>query len=132
MNDRSDLVRGWLGKADNDRLAVINLLNAAGPHDAACFHAQQAVEKYLKGFLDFHGVDFPYKHDLVELAGLCETVVRLPELADEDLAGLTAYAVQLRYDMGFAPPRAEVEAALAAVDRIRAMIVAELPASARP
>ncbi len=48
MPAQLDLVRGWLHKGDNDIAAVRLLLQAAGPLDIACFHAQQAAEKHLK------------------------------------------------------------------------------------
>ena len=55
MSDRADLARGWFRKGDSD-LATARLVAAgAGPYDTACFHAQQAAEKYLKGFLPFAG-----------------------------------------------------------------------------
>ena len=50
MKERADLVRGWLRKAASDAVAMDASLNA-GALDAACFHAQQTAEKYLKAFL---------------------------------------------------------------------------------
>jgi hypothetical protein len=38
----------------------------------ACFHAQQAVEKCLKGLLALHGQAFPATHNLEELQRLGE------------------------------------------------------------
>lgn len=38
-----------------------------GPYDTACFHAQQAVEKYLKGVLAWRGLEIPRTHVLEEL-----------------------------------------------------------------
>jgi HEPN domain-containing protein len=46
----------WLAKAENDLLNIENNLSARRlPWDTICFHAQQAAEKLLKGFLVFHG-----------------------------------------------------------------------------
>src|SRR5438094_495421 len=50
MKQKADLVRGWLRRARSDLVAMEVLLNA-GAFDSACFHAQQAAEKYLKAFL---------------------------------------------------------------------------------
>jgi len=48
MKDKADLVRGWLRKAASDVVSMEATLKA-GSLDGACFHAQQAAEKYLKG-----------------------------------------------------------------------------------
>jgi HEPN domain-containing protein len=56
---KGDVVRGRLRKAANDMVTLEAAL-AAGAFDGACFHAQQAAEKYLKGFLAFHEKPFPY------------------------------------------------------------------------
>jgi HEPN domain-containing protein len=61
------------------------------------FHAQQAVEKALKAWLAFLGVDFPKTHDLEELfALLLERGQGVPD-AFQQLEYLTDYAVHFRY-----------------------------------
>ncbi len=50
-----DLARGWMKKADSDRLNVNRTAQTTGPYDTACFHAQQAAEKYLKAVLALAG-----------------------------------------------------------------------------
>jgi hypothetical protein len=47
MATQSDLARGWMQKGDSDRLNAERTVQSAGPYDTACFHCQQAVEKYL-------------------------------------------------------------------------------------
>jgi HEPN domain-containing protein len=51
MKDRSVLARGWFRKGDSDLADARRTTASEGPYDTACFHAQQAVEKYLKGVL---------------------------------------------------------------------------------
>ena len=46
MKEKADVVRGWLRKAASDIVTVEAALGA-GSLDGACFHAQQAAEKYL-------------------------------------------------------------------------------------
>ncbi len=46
-------------------------MDGDGPYDTACFHAQQAVEKLLKGLLAFQDQAFPHTHNLEELLALC-------------------------------------------------------------
>lgn len=66
-------------------------------YDAACFHAQQCAEKYLKARLCEAGIEFPWIHDLVAL--LEQVLVAEPgwELLREDLAYLSGFAVAFRY-----------------------------------
>jgi HEPN domain-containing protein len=40
---------------------------------AACFHCQQAIEKALKGYLVYCGIEPPKTHDLETLCQLCIT-----------------------------------------------------------
>lgn len=70
MKDPAELCAGLLRKARNDRIAMGASL-AAGALDAACFHAQQTVEKCLKAFVAHHGVAFPYTHNLTRLVETC-------------------------------------------------------------
>lgn len=104
MKDRSALARGWFRKADSDLADARRTAASEGPYDTACFHAQQAVEKYLKGVLAWRSLEIPRTHDLEELQRLCSQLEPWPELATCDLTDLTAYAVELRYDAEFWPP----------------------------
>ena len=48
----SDWVHLWIRKADNDMKTSIDELATEHPAtDTVCFHMQQCVEKYLKGYL---------------------------------------------------------------------------------
>ncbi|MEM6430667.1 MAG: HEPN domain-containing protein [Deinococcota bacterium] len=103
MKNKADHARGWFLKADSDLSAARQILSGEGPYDTACFHAQQAVEKLLKGMLAFHEQAIARTHDLEELAQLCKTLD--PSLTDAlerfNLANLSDYAVVLRYDDEF-------------------------------
>lgn len=62
------------------------------------FHAQQAVEKWLKAAMALHGVSQARIHDIGRLLQLLENEdIELPANADR-LDELTIYAVPLRYD----------------------------------
>ncbi len=65
MKNRQALVRGWFLKADSDLADARRTIASEGPYDTACFHAQQAAEKYLKGYLAWLGNPIPRAHDLV-------------------------------------------------------------------
>jgi HEPN domain-containing protein len=63
------------------------------------FHAQQSVEKALKGWLTVKGVAYPRTHDLGELMALLHANnVELPE-SFLGLADLADFAVQYRYEL---------------------------------
>ena len=80
-------------KASTD-LAMARLAQA-NPSDeiddeAILFHLQQAVEKFLKSLLSFHGVATEKTHDIEAIA------IKLPSYMEE-LYDLSEYAVEGRY-----------------------------------
>ncbi|MCX6081406.1 MAG: HEPN domain-containing protein [Chloroflexi bacterium] len=81
------------------------LLDSNRPYDAACFHAQQAIEKTLKALLAIGGQPIPRTHDLDELQCTCNLVQPIPGLKLLGLSEATDYAVQLRYDIEFWPEK---------------------------
>jgi HEPN domain-containing protein len=88
----------WLEFADEDlKLARHGLTLTSGvPYRLIAYHAQQCAEKYLKAFLVYHEIDFPYTHNIGRLLELCaekgDWARNLPE-ADE----LTPFAITARY-----------------------------------
>ena len=79
MKDRGALAQGWFRKADSDLADARRSVASEGPYDTACFHAQQAVEKYLKGYLAWREQAIPRTHDLEELQRLCAAQEPMPE-----------------------------------------------------
>jgi HEPN domain-containing protein len=55
MKDKNELAKGWIRKAESDLTSVRRTLASEGPFDTACFHCQQAIEKFFKAFLAFQG-----------------------------------------------------------------------------
>lgn len=132
MSDLADLARGWFRKGDSDLATARLVAGGIGPYDTACFHAQQAAEKYLKGFLSLTGQPFPFTHNLEELERRCATVSPTPDLTGIDLAQLTPYAVQLRYDSSFWPDQTTAQEALDLAEQVRAAVLAVVPSAAHP
>ena len=124
--------RGWFRKADSDLRTAQRTLASDGPYDTACFHAQQVAERYLKGLLAFMEQPIPRTHNLEELQQLCLTLVPTLELTNVDLAELTPYAVQLRYDFEFWPDRETAEQALNVAERVQVAVLAVVPQEAHP
>ncbi len=58
--------REWVEKAENDYDVVSLLLRSRkrNRYDPICFHAQQCVEKYLKGRMVEEKIAFSKTHDL--------------------------------------------------------------------
>jgi len=128
MKDQTDLVRGWLRKAESDLANAEMCLSAGLSLDTACFHAQQAAEKWIKAYLTAYEVDFPFIHNLEKLIELCAQ--RDPSFVDLEAAGqeLTPYAVALRYDVEFWPAPEIAQQAVDAAVAIRDFIMTRLPA----
>jgi HEPN domain-containing protein len=74
----------WLDYAEEDfRLAQYALTLSSGcPYRLIAYHAQQCAEKYLKAYLVYHMVDFPYTHDMQNLLELCAGKASWPESLD--------------------------------------------------
>ncbi|MGH7857774.1 MAG: HEPN domain-containing protein [Candidatus Binatia bacterium] len=128
MKDRLALARGWIRKGDSDLADARRTVASEGPYDTACFHVQQAAEKYLKALPAWHGQAIPRSHDLEEIQDQCERVERLPALVELDLADLTGYAVELRYDADFWPDQSTAAEAVALAERVRSIVISVLPA----
>jgi len=96
------LVGDWVRKAAQD-FAGAERLAAGGSEfrELVVFHAQQAVEKYLKALLVRRQIEFPKTHDIEKLVRLLRTVH--PEIADSLLEAkwLTPFGVEIRYPADF-------------------------------
>jgi HEPN domain-containing protein len=132
MPDELGHVRGWFLKAESDLITAERMTESAGPYDTACFHAQQAAEKYLKGLLALHSQAFHPTHNLEELQRVGEGSVPRWPLAGMDLTELTSYAVQVRYDFEFWPDHETARQALETVREVRRRVLAVVPEQARP
>ena len=132
MSDKATHARGWLRKAESDIADASRTLGSDGPFDTACFHAQQAAEKLLKGFLALRGHLIPRTHDLEELQRMCLAVEPELGIAAFDLSELTSYAVEMRYDFEFWPDDETARGAVELVRRLRGTIIAAVPEEARP
>lgn len=62
--EHDDWVRRWFEKADRDLETVRRTLEDDPMPDVACYHAQQAAEKCLKGFLTARGREIEKTHVL--------------------------------------------------------------------
>lgn len=123
----AESVEAWIVKADEDYGAVLVLARKrkAPPTDVICFHSQQCVEKYLKGFLVRYKVAFRKTHDLRELNAQCSEIDGTFHLIANDLLILKNYAVPFRYP-GVTATEAEAREAVAAMKQVRKFVRARL------
>ncbi len=93
------LTREWVDKAKQDWTSLQREIRARkNPnYDAACFFAQQCVEKYLKARLIEAEIYFKKVHDLTYLLELTLPVEPLWSSYEQELRLLTDYAVEFRY-----------------------------------
>jgi HEPN domain-containing protein len=135
MNVRPEIVHEvslWVEKAEHDLTAATHNLDFVheGLADIVCFHCQQCVEKYLKGFLILHEIPFPRTHDLRVLLELACLHTAL-ELAPEQVLPLNRYSIEGRYPGDWDPIPVEeatdaVKMARQVRDKIRTLLPNEL------
>ncbi len=89
----------WVEKADQDFISAQREYRARSRpnYNAACFFAQQCIEKYIKARLQEANVEFGKIHDLTKLLDLVEPVEPLWQSYRPTFRPITAYAVDLRY-----------------------------------
>ena len=111
----------WFQFADTD-LASADYLQGLLPQplEIICYHCQQSVEKYLKGYLIYNGIDEPPKiHNLAELCESCSAFdERFRDFAQ--ICGiLTRYGVQPRYPREMEVSEHDMKKALEYAQQIR-------------
>jgi len=96
----------WLDFAIEDYQAIEILWNAGNKlYRTICFHAQQYVEKVLKGILENKGESPPRTHDVNTLAIRCKELgCRIP-LSETEILFLSSVYIDARYppDVGLLP-----------------------------
>lgn len=96
-------IKTWLEIASHD-LAAAQMVFEYNPLilDIACFHCQQAIEKYFKAFLIFKKKDFDKTHDVLRLKNQCAKIDK--NFVDINLKNLSDYAVGVRYPDDYIMP----------------------------
>jgi len=90
--------REWVAHADEGLTVATHTLKLKEqcPFRLVAYHARQCVEKYRKGFLVLHGVDFPRTHNIARLLALCGEQVDWAE-SPRETEELTPFAIAARY-----------------------------------
>ena len=117
-------------KAEDDAKAMQLLApNSEISDDIIGFHAQQAVEKWLKAVLGSRGVEFEYTHDLHRLIAEVSAAVGEFPFDTPEVVALTEHAVPLRYDEILDTEPLDRHAVVRLVDEVAKWADAQLHAS---
>jgi len=95
----NNFILEWFNFADIDLALAIHALSMhPQPLEAICYHCQQAVEKYLKGYIVYNGINEPPKiHNLDVLCKICEDYDERFIETRKICTILNRYGVQPRY-----------------------------------
>jgi HEPN domain-containing protein len=124
--DKINTVKAWFKKAENDlRTAEHTMTMVEPPYDTVCFHSQQCAEKYMKGFLIFHEVDFPKTHSIEDLVLLCKDIAPSLESEIGDIEVLSIYAVETRYpsEMYYEIPEEKAREAIEFAKKVKSVVL---------
>jgi len=109
---KNELISSWVEKGNRDLITAKKLLKESGFKNIICFHAQQACEKILKGYLIHFNREYPKTPDIENLIELLLGFD--PELKNwkENAAILSSYAVGIRYPDFDIPTQEDTEKAV--------------------
>lgn len=95
----NEVIKEWIDKAEGDYFSAGREYRARKHpnYDAARFHAQQCIEKYLKGTLQSNSTEFDKTHDLAVLLKACSRHNPLWAPWEDDMKMLSRFAVMFRY-----------------------------------
>ena len=94
----TEYAKSWFLRGDEDLslIAAVSDEKDVSPN-LICFHAQQAGEKYLKGFLAYHELHVRKVHDLQVLVEDCKTVDPAFVDLEESVEFLNQFYIESRY-----------------------------------
>ncbi len=102
----TNYIKALLEKAEHDVISAQRLLEIEPIIlDNACFHCQQAIEKYLKAYLIYNGVEVERTHDIIFVLSECADFD--PIFSEIDPLDINAYAVTGRYPHSALMPEIE-------------------------
>ena len=113
----------WIDKAEGDFVTAQMSYRARKQpnYDAACYHAQQCAEKYLKARLEEAGMAIPKTHNLYALLTLVSPLEPTWQSLSADLNVLNAFAIAYRYP-GVTATKLDAQDAVKRCREIRRMI----------
>ena len=132
MKEKSEAIplsKKWLNFADEDYALVVFLNNQETKFfRSICFHAQQFIEKILKGILEASGQVPPRIHDINALVKRVNKLGLTVPLQENEILFLSSVYIDVRYppDVGLIPEgeptKKDAEIAVKAVKKLREWI----------
>ncbi len=120
-------VADWFARADEDLDVAQLILEKERPYNPACFHEQQAAEKYLKGFLAYHSKHARKIHDLDALLQSCIKIDQSFEIFRDNTQYLTRFYIESRYPDDYVEfTREDAERGLEAAIRIKDFVLEKI------
>lgn len=123
MNEeKRKLILAWYEKADHDIIMSKRGIEIA-PFvlDSACFHCQQAVEKYLKAYILYQGKEIIKTHNLEFLKETCAEYDY--DFEDLDFKDLNSFSSDIRYpDDALLPTIEEAKEYLQVAEDIKELV----------
>ena len=124
-DDHKEYIKQWIEKAEHDVIAAETLIGVRPLIlDVACFHCQQAVEKFLKAFLIFKGIEIARTHDIVLLQEQCSAIDT--DFSDIDFKNLHTFAVDARYPDFISPSIEETKEYLSIAKKIKELVFSKV------
>ena len=118
MNNK-DVANEWFEFARHDFESAKYLLNMKPkPAEIICYHFQQSVEKFLKGFIALNGGEVIKTHDLGILNKKCYKYDESFKQIENECIDLTDYGVQVRYPFHIDLEESDVIEAQANTERV--------------
>jgi HEPN domain-containing protein len=95
--NQDQIASEWYRRGDSDLGNAEILLEHGGTDEAVCFLAQQAAEKYLKGFIVLNKKKYRLTHDLFLAIKDCAEIDKEFMALDGEAKNLTSYYIESRY-----------------------------------
>ncbi|MDP2741496.1 MAG: HEPN domain-containing protein [bacterium] len=124
----TNYVENWFRRADED-LTLIEVILKRGSSfsNPICFHAQQAAEKYLKGFLAYHDLHVRKIHDLEVLVEDCTKIEASFNALQDDARFLNQFYIESRYPDDYIEfSRNDAEKAFTSATKIKNFILEKI------
>lgn len=114
----------WFERGQKDIEDAEILLKNSRWIENAAFLIQQAVEKYLKGFLIYHGWELEKIHDLIKLVNYATKIENAFEKYVPSLRKITTFYTETRYPIAYELEyaREEMQESLEVAKRLIALI----------
>ncbi|AEF18254.1 HEPN domain protein [Thermoanaerobacterium xylanolyticum LX-11] len=96
MKENYDEYKQWLNYAEDDYKAANELLKAK-LYNVVCFYSQQSIEKYLKAYLIYNGINPPRVHHLITLIRIINKFSDAFDEFIDDVKTVDMYYIPSRY-----------------------------------